>query len=221
MVTLNKETHGPGSMTGVNLVVIAYDNRVAKKDGEVAHHYLDARIHPNDRRAAGQATLALVSKKDEKSPSGYNNSARYTTGQFQSIKEAAGANVSPLTNQAGEVVGQIYGVKADLLVSNGSLIANTKTLTPSELSVGEDEKGRDIQTQIFESMRASKAAREASKAPEAAVEEPAVEAPKAEPQAKAATKPRAAAKPRTKAAPKPVLVGAGGVEAASDEPELG
>lgn len=212
MADLRKETHGPGSMKGVNLVVIAYDNRVHEgKDGQSATHYLDARIHPGDRRAAGQATLALVSKKDERSPSGYNNSARYSASQFDAIKEAAGDNVTDLTKVDGTVVGKIYGVKADLLVSNGDVIANTKTVEASELSVAPDEKGRDIQTQIFDTIKASKAAREAAKTP-APEPEPAVEEPK-----------KAAAKrpSRAKAKPAPVLVGAGGPEVSSDEPELG
>jgi hypothetical protein len=224
MADLRTETHGKGSMKGVNLAVIAYDNRVAKKDDVVTTHYLDARIHPGDHRAAGQTTLALVSKKDAKSPSGYNNSARYSAGQFDAIKEAAGDNVSDLTNQAGEVVGKIYGVKADLLISNGDVIANTKTLEATEFSVGPDAAGRDIRTQIFETMNAAKAAREAAKA-EAPVAEaaPAVEATAEAPVADA--KPKAARKPSTRkpAAAKPELVsvGAGEVTASSDEPELG
>jgi len=197
MADFRKETHGAGSMKGVNLVVIAYDNRVAKKDDVITTHYLDARIHPEDRRAAGQTTLALVSKKDEKSPSGYNNSARYSAGQFEAIKEAAGDNVTDLTKEDGTVVGKIYGIKADLLVSNGDVIANTKTLEASEHSVLPTPDGRDIRARIFETMNAAKAAREAAKnASEPAVE---VEAAKGE----------------------PVLVGAGGVEASADEPELG
>lgn len=180
MADLRKETHGPGSMKGVNLAVIAYDNRVAKKDGEITTHYLDARIHPGDTRAPGQTTLALVSKKDPKSPSGYNNSARYSAGQFQAIKEAAGDNTTDLTNQAGEVVGKIYGVKADLLISSGDVIANTKTLAPTELSVGPDQAGRDIRTQIFESMKEAKDARSV-----AAAQEPSAEAETAAPVASA------------------------------------
>lgn len=222
MADLRKETHGPGSMKGVNLAVISYDNRVAKKDGVVTTHYLDARIHPGDKRAPGQTTLALVSKKDEKSPSGYNNSARYSAGQFDAIKEAAGDNVSPLTNSAGEVVGQIYGVKADLLISSGDVIANTKTLETSELSVVDNEAGKDIRTQIFDSMKSAKDARSAAateagtEAPEAAAEAPAVKA-------EAATKPATKAKAATKAkVAKPVLVpDVEEARASSDEPELG
>lgn len=231
MADLRKETHGPGALKDVNLVVIAYDNRVAKKDGEITTHYLDARIHPGDRRAAGQTTLALVSKPDSKSPSGINNSARYSAGQFASIVEAAGDNVSDLTNKDGAVVGKIYGVQSDLLISGAEVIANTKTLKPTELSVGPDEKGRDIRTQIFDSMREAKAAREAAKnAPEAsaeaAVETPAVETPAAEEPkaAKAtATKPRTTRKPAVKKAPAktPALVGAEPAVASVEEPALG
>lgn len=198
MADFRKETHGAGSMKGVNLVVIAYDNRVAKKDDVVTTHYLDARIHPDDRRAAGQTTLALVSKKDEKSPSGYNNSARYSASQFEAIQTAAGDNVTDLKNQDGTVVGKIYGIKADVMVSSEGVIANTKTVEASELSVADDEKGRDIRARIFDSQRTAKAAAQAAKAaaPEKAAE---AEAAKGE----------------------PVLVGAGGVQASADEPELG
>ncbi|MCI4659591.1 hypothetical protein [Cryobacterium zhongshanensis] len=223
MADLRKETHGPGSMKGVHLAVIAYDNRVAKKDDVVTTHYLDARIHPGDHRAAGQTTLALVSKKDAKSPTGYNNSARYSAGQFEAIKEAAGTNVTDLTNKEGTVVGKIYGVKADLLISNGDVIANTKTLEASELSVGDDAAGKDIRTQIFDSMKEAKDARAAAAPEAAAVEAPAAEvapvevAPAAE---KPAAKAKAARKP--KAAVKPELVSVGAETAvSSDEPELG
>lgn len=222
MADLRKETHGAGAMKDVNLVVIAYDNRVAKKDGEVTTHYLDARIHPGDRRAPGQTALQLVSKKDEKSPSGYNNSARYSAGQFEAIKEAAGDNVVDLTNTANEVVGKIYGVKADLLISGSEVIANTKTLTASELSVGPDAQGRDIRKQIFDSMAEAKAAREAAKTAPAADVVAEAEAVVEEAAVKPATKSRAAAKPRTasKPKPKPELVGAT-TGASADEPELG
>ena len=193
MVDLKKETHGPGSTKGVNLVFLAYDNRVArnKESQEVTTHYLDARIHPDDRRAAGQTNLALVSKRDENSPSGYNNSARYSANQFESIKQAAGDNVTDLTDKEGTVVGKIYGVKADLLVGKEGFIANTKTVEASDLAVGPDGSGKDVRDRIFESMRESKLAREAAKAAAA----PAVE--------------------------EPVLVGAGAPTASADEPALG
>jgi hypothetical protein len=226
MADLRKETHGPGSMKGVNLAIIAYDNRVAKKDDKVTTHYLDARIHPSDRLNKDQVTLALVSKRDEKSPTGYNNSARYSAGQFDAIVEAAGDNVTDLTNQKGDVVGKIYGVKADLLISNNDVIANTKTLEKSDFSVGPDKDGKDIRTQIFDSMNAAKTAREEAKkaagaetaAPEAeapVAEAAAAEAPAAE---EKATKPKAARKPRVK--PELVTVGAE-APVKADEPELG
>lgn len=235
MVNLRKDAHGAGSMDGVNLVVIAYNNRKASKDGVVTTHYLDARVHPGDRRAVGQTNLALVSKKDPKAPNGFNNSARYSVGQFEAIKAAAGENKTDLTNKDGEVVGQIYGVKANLLISGGELIANTKTVEPTDLSVKPNAAGVDIRTQMFASMKAVKDARDAERtaaaqavAPAAAVEEPtaaAVEEPKAEAKPKTATKRTTAArKPATKktAAPKE-LVGAGAPtpEPVDDQPGLG
>lgn len=236
MADLRKETHGPGSMSGVNVVVIAYDNRKSEKDGKTAF-YLDARIHPGDRRGPGQTNLALVSKRDEKSPKGYNNMSRYTESQFDAIKEAAGDNVTDLTTQTGDVVGKIYGLKADLLVNQQKeVILNTKKLQGSDLSVKPNAENKDIRTQIFDAQRAAQAARRGVEAEaavetptaEAAVETPAVEEPKAE--AKPAAKKTTTRKPaaaKTAAARKPAaaakaLVGAGGVEApASDQPELG
>jgi hypothetical protein len=235
MADLRKEIHGPGSMNGVELVVFAYDNRIAKDkvSGKTTTHYLDLRIHPEDRRAPGQTNLALVSKKDDKSPTGYNNSARYSAGQFEAIEQAAGDNVQPLTNQKGEVVGKIYGIKADLLINNGEVIANTKTVAASELNI-EPQGNLDIRGRIFESMKEAKAAKGAVATPEVAAEA-AVEAPVAaaevaaeeKPAAKATAKKPAARKPATRkpAAKAKELVGAGvGTEApvaSSDEPGLG
>ncbi|ROR75974.1 hypothetical protein SAMN06295974_3881 [Plantibacter flavus] len=212
MVDMRKEVHGANSLKDVDLVVISYDNRVASKDGVVTTHYLDVRLHPEDKRAKGQTSLALVSKKDEKSPTGYNNSSRYTASQFASISEAAGANVTDLTDSAGTVVGKIYGVKADLLINNGELIANSKTLAPSELSVEPNAAGQDIRTQIFASMKAAKDAKAAA-APAVAAEAAPAEAASAAP-----AKPKTARKPRV-AKPELATVAAGAP--AADQPELG
>lgn len=176
MADLRSKTHGEGALEDVNLVVMAYDKRVArnKETGEISTHYLDARIHPGDRRGPGETNLALVSKKDEKSPTGYNNSARYSAGQFAAIQKAAGDNVADLTLKDGEVVGKIYGVKANLLINNGEVIINTKTLAATKLSVQPNAEGDDIRKQIFDSMAKATAAREAAKAAQA--EAPATEA---------------------------------------------
>ena len=181
MVNLRNDAYGAGAMKGVNLAVIAYDNRVAKdKDGKETSRYLDVRLHPGDERAAGQTTLALVTKKDEKSPNGYNNSERYTPGQFDAIVAAAGDNTAPLLNKTGETVGTIYGVKADVFPHSTKegrgLVINSKTLEASDLSVGPDANGRDITAQIFDSMKAAKEAKAAEKAA-AQAEQPAAEAP--------------------------------------------
>jgi hypothetical protein len=141
-------------MKDVNLVVIAYDNRVAFTDGEVTTYYLDVRIHPDDRRAKGQSTLALVSKKDDHALSGYNNSAPYSAGDFEALKEAAGGNVTALTDSGGHAVGSIYGVRADLRADNRDLMMDAATLAGSECSVLPDADGNDIRWRIFEAMSA-------------------------------------------------------------------
>lgn len=165
MVDLRSRTHGPGAMRAVNLVVLAYDDRVvARTADEDAVHYLDARVHPGDRRAPGQISLALVSKKDGRSTSGHENSARYSAEQFASIERAAGENRTPLRDAAGSVVGTVFGVSADLLIQDGAVVLNTKTLGGTELSVGADAEGRDIRAQMVASTRSARRARDAAQA---------------------------------------------------------
>ncbi|WP_311245252.1 MULTISPECIES: hypothetical protein [unclassified Microbacterium] len=207
MVNLKSEVHGKGATKEVNLVVLAYDNRVAKKDGVVTTRYLDARVHPGDRRAPGDTNLALVTKDDPKAPGGKSNSARYSANQFEAIKQAAGDNVTDLVDRDGTVSGKIYGVKADLLINKGEVVINTKTLDGPGLSIA-DENGKDIRTRIFDSMAEAKAARAAAKEAAAAEKSAAAEAEVDAPDA----------------AREPVLVGAGAPDApvaSSDQPELG
>ena len=236
MADFRKETHGAGSLKSVDLVVMSYDGRHAPKpvngvQAPITTRYIDARIHPDDRRAAGQTTLALVAKRDPSAPSGYNNAERYSENQFQAIVEAAGDNRSDLLNKEGVKVGDVYGVKADLLLNNGSAIINTKSVVASELSVTPDADGKNIQQRMFETMAATKAAREAEKsaakdvaAPEAAAaaetEAPEVAAEE-KPAAKTATK-KAPAKRASRAKVKPELAPEPEVaEASADEPGLG
>ncbi|MBO9625759.1 MAG: hypothetical protein J7484_05220 [Microbacterium sp.] len=156
MVDLRARIHGAGATRGVNLVVMEFDGRaVADADGAVTTHLLDAVVHPGDRRAPGETDLALV-------PSGEGDdapSAGYSAEQFRAIAEAAGGNVTDLVDAAGVVVGRAYGVRADLLVSDGRLVVNTKTVAATELPVSPDAEGRDIRMQISASMAAAREAR--------------------------------------------------------------
>ncbi|MFF7292658.1 hypothetical protein ACFY9N_09010 [Microbacterium sp. NPDC008134] len=164
MVDLRSRTHGPGAMKGVNLVVLAYVDRVvfAGADGDIVHH-LDARVHPGDRRAPGETELALVPTKEEPSAGAFENSARYTAAQLAAIAETAGENTTPLRDARGAVVGRAYGVKADLLINDGDVVVNTKTLEVTDLSVDVDEHGRDIRAQIDGSTAAARTLRESVK----------------------------------------------------------
>lgn len=165
MVDLRSKIHGAGATQAVNLVVMAFHDRVASDaEGVVTAHYLDARVHPGDRRAPGQTSLALVSKKGARSTTGFANSARYTPLQLASIEQAAAGNVTDLTDASGKVVGRAYGVRADLLINSGDVVVNTRTLAATELSVGEDPDGRDIRAQITDSVTAARRAREAARA---------------------------------------------------------
>ncbi|KQQ64762.1 hypothetical protein [Microbacterium sp. Leaf320] len=165
MVDLRSKIHGAGATQGVNLVVMAYHARVARDaEGVVITHFLDARVHPGDRRAPGQTSLALVSKKDATSTTGFANSARYTPLQLASIEQAAADNATDLIDVSGRVVGRAFGVRADLLINSGEVVVNTRTLTATELSVGDDEDGRDIRAQIVASVTAARRARDAARA---------------------------------------------------------
>lgn len=164
MVDLRSRTHGPGATKGVNLVVLAYDDRlVVGDDADGAVHHLDARVHPGDRRAPGETELALVPAREEPSDGEFENSARYTATQLVAIAEAAGDNTAPLLDASGAVVGRAYGVRADLLINDGDVVLNTKTLEPTELSVRADERGLGIRAQIDVSTAAARAAREIAK----------------------------------------------------------
>ena len=165
MVDLRSKIHGAGATQAVNLVVLAFHDRFASDaEGAVTAHYLDARVHPGDRRAPGQTSLALVSKKGTRSTTGFANSARYTPLQLASIEQAAADNVTDLTDASGKVIGRAFGVRADLLINSGDVVVNTKTLAPTELSVGEDADGRDIRAQITDSGAAARRARDAARA---------------------------------------------------------
>ncbi|WP_341957620.1 hypothetical protein [Microbacterium sp. LWH13-1.2] len=165
MVDLRSKIHGAGATQGVNLVVMAYHDRVARDaEGVVTTHLLDARVHPGDRRAPGQTSLALVSKKDATSTRGFANTARYTPLQLAAIEQAAAGNATDLTDASGRVVGRAFGVRGDLLINSGEIVVNTRTLTATELSVGDDEEGRDIRAQIVASVTAARRARDAARA---------------------------------------------------------
>jgi hypothetical protein len=156
MVDLRFRTHGHGATTGVNLVVLAYDDRVdIDGDGAVTHHHLDVRVHPGDRRAPGETDLALVPLKHDDAAHGHRRTARYTAAQFASIVGAAGANTAALADANGQRAGAAYGVKADLLIADGDVVVNTRTLAPTDLSVGPDARGRDIRSQVAVSTAAS------------------------------------------------------------------
>ncbi len=150
----------------MNVVVVAYDARVVT-EGDVALHHLDARVHPGDRRAPGETDLALVPAA---AGGRWEHSAPYTADQLASIATAAGDNATELVDSRGEVVGRVYGVRADLLIDDGAVVVNTKTLSATELSVRPDAHGREILVQIEDSMRLARRTRDSVRA--AGLDEP-------------------------------------------------
>lgn len=188
MVNLRKDVYGPGSMKGVDLVAVAYDRSVAMRENketgetEPAAFYLDNRLHPDSPLADNQATLALVTKDDPRSPSGKSNSTAFSPSQMESIKAAAGERTSPVTNKDGEPVGTAYVYNADLMVTKEGLIPNTKTITASELSA------QDVVDKVFAKQSANKEARAAAK-PAAGLSGPEADAQGAPAQAEAEQEP--------------------------------
>lgn len=164
MVDLRARRHGAGATRGVNLVVLAYTDRVeADADGAIMAHHLDVRVHPADRRAPGEIDLALVPHMHGDALIGYENSARYTPDQFRAIEGAARDNVALLRDAHGRPIGTAYGVRADLLIADGDMVVNTKTLAATALSVADDAAGNDIRVQIGNAVAAAELAIETAK----------------------------------------------------------
>ncbi|MHC9044192.1 hypothetical protein ACYX8G_06410 [Microbacterium saperdae] len=160
MVDLRARRHGAGATTGVNLVVMAYADRIeVDSDGAITAHHLDVRVHPADRRAPGETDLALVPHTHGAQRVGYESSARYTADQFGAIESAAGNNVVVLLDERGRPIGAAYGVKADLLIADGDMVVNTKALAATALSVDVDAAGNDIRVQIRKSVATAEAAK--------------------------------------------------------------
>lgn len=166
---------GEGSMTGVNLVIVTYDNNVTK-DGK--SQYLDAQVNAQDSRGPEQSNLHLVTNrsKDDSGKERFSNGAPYSMKQFEAIKEAAGANHVKLESGAS-----VYAVKANVMPAGrgNGLVLNTKSLTASDFQIGDNV----IEAQR-ESTKAAKEARAAAReadgpqadSPEVQAEAPAAEA---------------------------------------------
>ncbi|WP_435109314.1 hypothetical protein [Nocardiopsis synnemataformans] len=164
MVNLRRADYGPAATKAVNLVAIFYNSAVVRdpESNAVEAVYLDNRLHPEDRRAPGQSSLALVTTKDAGTRSGYNTMARFTPKQARAIREAAGSNTTPVLNKNGEQVGIAFGYQADLFFSKkeGGAIPKITTVRPSGLSVHPGRDGKTIMSRIFEKQAANKAAKQ-------------------------------------------------------------
>ncbi|WP_051847186.1 hypothetical protein [Streptomyces sp. NRRL F-5053] len=127
---------GKGAMRGVNLIARVYTNAVTK-DG--AAHYADVQIDARDPRGPGQRNLHLKSERiaTDDGKTRYNQSARYSADQMNTIIKAAGSNTVPITDRNGDPVGMLYGFKADVMPpSRGTgLVVNTKTVEASEFEI--------------------------------------------------------------------------------------
>ncbi|WP_026820065.1 hypothetical protein [Arthrobacter castelli] len=159
---------GKGAFTGVNLVAKTFDNNVTK-DGKT--RFLDVQVDHRDERGKSETNLHLTSNRTvgDDGQTRYNNGAPYSAGQFDKIAEAAGPNVEPIANADGEKIGQLYGVKANVMPSakGNGLVLNSESLGGSDFDI--DSQTMDGQ---FSSMRE---ARDARATEQQATAEPAAE----------------------------------------------
>lgn len=155
---------GKGALEGVNLAVDVYDSSVYTdpNSGEIRKHYLDASVHKDDERFAGQTVPNLRFTKKagvDGKPDQFDTKVGYTPGQLAAIEEAAGDNKTPLLDKDGKQVGTTYGVKANLFVKEDHLMLNTKTVGPSDLSVVTEPGGPSYREQVFQAVKANRAAK--------------------------------------------------------------
>lgn len=153
---------GKGSMTGVNLLAVVYDNSETK-NGKT--QFADVQVDHRDQRGADQTNLHLVSarQKDDKGQTRINNGAGYSVAQMDKIKEAAGPNTEPYRNKDGQEIGTVYGFKADVMPSSrgSGLVVNTnKEIQASEFKVDEHTIDNQFQS-IAQAREAQAASREA------------------------------------------------------------
>lgn len=158
---------GKGSMSGKNLLVVAYDSSIGKGD-EGKLNFLDVQLDHRDPSGPGQSNLHAVSKeaknKDGSSMTGkdgkslYNHNVNYYDKQLTAIKEVAGPNQEPLLNKEGEAVGTVYAVKGNLMSNprGPGLMVNTKE---GALEQSDEKLGPDTMKDQYAS--ASAAAKEA------------------------------------------------------------
>lgn len=178
---------GKGSMSGKNLLVVAYDSSIGKGDGGKLN-FLDVQLDHRDPAGPGQSNLHATSKQSKNKDGSamtkngkqlYDHNVNYYDKQLDAIKEAAGPNTEPLLTNEGEPVGTVYAVKGNLMSNprGPGLMVNTKEgqLEQSELP----KIGPDTMKAQYDSASAASAEARAAKA--AQKEEPAAEAAKAEP----------------------------------------
>lgn len=170
---------GKGSFTGVNLLARTYDNAVTK-DGKT--QFLDVQVDARDARAAGDNNLHLTSTrtKDQNGKDTYNNSAAYTSGQYEDMQAAAGPNSEPILNKDGEKIGQVLAFKANVMPSQrgNGLVVNTKSLEQSDHKV--DSQTLDNQYAAMKEAGAAAKAAAPEQSAEAQAEAPQVAEAEAE-----------------------------------------
>ncbi|MFJ8212580.1 hypothetical protein [Streptomyces sp. NPDC096033] len=160
---------GPGAMTGVNLIAIAYKKGFTSNGKS---QYADIQLDARDLRGPKQTNLHLKSDRvqGEDGKVRYNNGAPYSTGQMEEIARAAGPNTEPILDKDGNEIGTIYGFKGNVMpATHGTgLVVNTKSVEASEFKV--DSKTLDHQLASMRAARRAQAAAKESQPPASAPE---------------------------------------------------
>ncbi|MFH7596035.1 hypothetical protein WDV06_13155 [Streptomyces racemochromogenes] len=154
---------GPGAMTGVNLIAIAYKKGFTR---DRTSQYADVQLDARDLRGPKQTNLHLKSDRvqGEDGKVRYTNGAPYSTRQMEEIAEAAGPNTEPILDKDGNEIGTIYGFKGNVMpATRGTgLVVNTKSVEASEFMV--DSRTLDRQSASMRAAREAQAAARESQA---------------------------------------------------------
>lgn len=156
---------GPGAMTDVNLIARLYDNaQHTNKNGNTSY-FVDVMVDGRNESAKGDPNLHIATQrtKDANGKQRISNTQPYAQPQLDKLLVAAGDNVTPIKNQAGEAIGKAFAFKGSLMpVKNNQLIVNTnKTLGASDFEPVTEQVLNNQFAMMKEASVANKAAKQA------------------------------------------------------------
>lgn len=179
---------GPGSMKGVNLIAVTFDNNVTK-DGKT--RYFDVQVDHRDPRAAGNSNLHLstTTRKDKDGKDQVSNSQPFSAKSADESKKSQADLMLEANGGADKMVklengAKVIAFKADVMPSTRGrgLTVNTKTLEASEFEID----GKILDNQYAFMKAESVKAKEAKSAEAPQADAPEASAPQADAEAETA-----------------------------------